>query len=234
MNKVFETIKGGLVCSCQAEGDSPFNNPVSVAGFAVLAQQSGAVAIRTEGLGKTEYIKKMVTLPVVGLRKSYFDDHTVRITGSMSEVEALALCGADIIAIDGTARLREGKTGAEFIASVKQKYPHYVIMADIDTFENAKACVEAGADCVSTTLAGYTPETINQPHEGPDWQLLENCVKAFSNKVPVFAEGRFNTPELAGEAVRRGAWAVVVGSMITRPGMICDNFVAGVKKAQEK
>ncbi|MDD4819372.1 MAG: N-acetylmannosamine-6-phosphate 2-epimerase [Flavobacteriales bacterium] len=233
MNKVFETIKGGLVCSCQAEGDSPFNNPVSVAGFAILAQQSGAVAIRTEGLGKTEYIKKMVTLPVVGLRKSYFEDGMVRITGSMAEVEALMLVGSDIVAMDGTMRLREGLTGPQFIAEVKKRHPQCVVMADIATFEEAKACVEAGADCVSTTLAGYTPQTKDMPHDGPDWTLLEACVKAFSNRVPVFAEGRFNTPELAGEAVRRGAWAVVVGSMITRPGMICDNFVAGVKKANK-
>ena len=41
----------------------------------------------------------------------------------------------------------------------------------------------------------------------------------------MFAEGRIGTPDQAAEALARGAWAVVVGGAITRPGAITAGFV---------
>ncbi|MCU7497403.1 MAG: N-acetylmannosamine-6-phosphate 2-epimerase, partial [Ignavibacteria bacterium] len=46
--KIFERLKHGLVVSCQAEGDSPFNSPEGVAMFARAAVQGGAKGIRSE------------------------------------------------------------------------------------------------------------------------------------------------------------------------------------------
>jgi N-acylglucosamine-6-phosphate 2-epimerase/N-acetylmuramic acid 6-phosphate etherase len=46
--------------------------------------------------------------------------------------------------------------------------------------------------------------------------------------VPVVAEGRFNTPELARAAIDAGAHAVVVGTMITNPREITKAFAAKV------
>ncbi|MHC1905189.1 N-acetylmannosamine-6-phosphate 2-epimerase, partial [Escherichia coli] len=37
----------------------------------------------------------------------------------------------------------------------------------------------------------------------------------------VIAEGRYNTPAQAADAMRHGAWAVTVGSAITRLEHIC-------------
>ena len=37
----------------------------------------------------------------------------------------------------------------------------------------------------------------------------------------VIAEGRFNSPALAAQAIMQGAWAVTVGSAITRIEHIC-------------
>jgi N-acylglucosamine-6-phosphate 2-epimerase len=47
--------------------------------------------------------------------------------------------------------------------------------------------------------------------------------------VPVIAEGRFNTPELASQAIQAGAHAVVVGSAITRPDFVANMFVQRLK-----
>lgn len=47
----------------------------------------------------------------------------------------------------------------------------------------------------------------------------------------MIAEGRYNTPEQAGEAMRNGAWAVTVGSAITRLEHICEWYNAALKKA---
>ena len=56
--------------------------------------------------------------------------------------------------------------------------------------------------------------------------------------VPVVAEGRISTPGQAAEALRRGAWTVVVGGAITRPAVITAGFVQAVegvaRRAEER
>ncbi len=191
----------------------------------------GAAGIRTEGFEKTKMIKENVSVQVIGLIKSYFDDGYVRITGSFKDVEDLLKTNCDIIAIDGTFRKREELTGPEFISKVKEKYPDVCIMADISTIEDALACIKAGADCISTTLSGYTPETKHKAdiHQ-PDYELLSDLCSLSS--VPVFAEGRFNTPDTAAKAIQVGAWAVVVGTAITRPRVITQWYIDAIKNFQ--
>ena len=222
--EIFNAIKGKLVVSCQAEGESPFNTPEGVLQFAQTAIMGGASAIRSQGLEKTKAIIDGVSIPVVGLIKGEFEDGFVKITGSFEEVEQLVKIGTDIIAIDGTFRLREGMTGPEFIKEVKQRF-NCIVMADIATEEEAKACHEAGADCVSTTLAGYTPNTVQNKTEGPNYGLLQNVIDQLPKGYPVFAEGRFNTPQDAAKAIEMGAWGVVVGTAITRPHVVTEWFV---------
>jgi N-acylglucosamine-6-phosphate 2-epimerase len=225
MNDVFQKLKNGLIVSCQAEGNSPFNTPEGVTLFAQAAVQGGAAGIRSEGIEKTKMIIKSVKLPVIGLIKSSFDDGYVRITGSFADVEDLLSIGSTIIAIDGTFRKRENLSGPDFIANVKQRY-NCIIMADIDGEQEAIACAAAGADCVSTTLSGYTPETKNKD-QYPDIQLLSALTKKLT--VPVIAEGRINTPEMAAKMKAHGAWSIVVGSAITRPSEITKWFVQSLK-----
>lgn len=231
MNKLIEQLKNGMIVSCQAEGEDPFNaNPEYMALFAKAAEMGGAIGIRTQGIEKLKAIKRATTLPVIGLLKSQFADGTVRITGSFSEVEQLMAAGSDIVAIDGTFREREGLTGPDFIRDVKRRYG-CLVLADIATYEEAKACEEAGADCISTTLNGYTPDT-SQYHDGPNYDVLKDCVCGLS--IPVFAEGRYNTPAEAGKAMKLGAYAVISGTAITRPRVITQWFVEEIKKVNNK
>ena len=227
MNKMLEQLKGGMIVSCQSEGDDPFNaNPEYMALFASAAEMGGAIGIRTQGIEKLKAIKRATKLPVIGLLKSQFPDGTVCITGSFNEVEQLLSADSDIVAIDGTFREREGLTGPDFIREVKKRYG-CVVLADIATYEEAKACEEAGADCISTTLNGYTPDTLLF-NDGPNYDVLKDCVEGLT--VPVFAEGRYNTPVEAGKAMQIGAYAVISGTAITRPRVITQWFVNEINK----
>lgn len=221
-SKIINKMEGGLIVSCQSEGNDPFNSPDFVVAFAEAAHMGGAIGIRSEGIAKIQAIKDHIDLPLIGLIKSKFEDGSVRITGSLADFQELYRVGCDIISIDGTFRSRDSfESGAEFIRSMKCKY-NCLIMADISTYEEAIACADAGADCISTTLQGYTPETYTNINY-PDFELLEKLATNLS--LPIFAEGRINTPSLALEALKRGAWAVVVGSAISRPRIITSWFV---------
>jgi len=101
-------------------------------------------------------------------------------------------------------------------------------MADISTFEEAKNAEAIGFDVVSTTMAGYSKHTENIDKSKPDFDLLDLCVKNLH--IPVVCEGRVSTPELAVEALKHGAFAVVVGGAITRPLEIAKRFIGAVEK----
>ncbi len=226
---VLEKLRGGMIVSCQSEGDDPFNaDPYYMGLFAKAAEMGGAVGIRTQGIEKLKSIKQTVKLPVIGLLKSQFPDGTVRITGSYKEVEELIAAGSDIVAIDGTFREREGLSGPEFIKAVKNKYG-CIVLADIATCDEASACEVAGADAISTTLNGYTPNTLSTV-EGPNLYVLEEILN--SVKIPVFAEGRYNTPADAQTAMEMGAFGVISGTALTRPRVITKWFVDAVNKGK--
>ncbi len=99
-------------------------------------------------------------------------------------------------------------------------------MADCATFNDARDAVAAGADVIGSTMSGYTGE-LPMPTL-PDIALVQMLVRL---GVPVLAEGRYNTPELAADAIRAGAAAVVVGSAITRPEHATAWFRAAIEKA---
>jgi len=102
------------------------------------------------------------------------------------------------------------------------------VLADIATLDEAIAAADAGADFVLTTMRGHTVETAHI--RGFDLPFLEELVA--SSPVPVIAEGRLETPELAAAALSAGAYAVVVGSAITRPVTIARRFAAAVEAAR--
>jgi N-acylglucosamine-6-phosphate 2-epimerase len=105
---------------------------------------------------------------------------------------------------------------------------HVPVMADISCIEDSLASEEAGADWIGTTLAGYT--THGRPKSaGPDLELISILAERTSR--PIIAEGRISEPTQVSEAFQRGAYAVVIGTAITRPQDITRRFVAALPQA---
>ena len=193
--------------------------------MAEAAEAGGACAIRAEGLSDIRAIKSTVKVPVIGLIKSITDQTPVIITPLLQDAIDLIEAGADMIALDATLRKRaDGSSGPEFVSAVRAL--GIPVLADIDNLESAIAAAKAGADAVSTTLAGYTGGPIP---ENPDIDLVASCVNAIS--VPVVAEGRFATPQEVALAFKAGAWSVCVGGAITDPWKSTQRFVANMHKA---
>ena len=222
LSQNIEIPRNALIVSCQAEGDDPFNTPHGVSLFARSAEMGGAEAIRSEGIAKTSMILKKVNIPVIGLVKSRFSDHSVCITRHISNVEALIRIGCKLIAIDGTLRKKNTFSGPEFIHFIRDRFECRII-ADIATLEEALECHSAGADYIATTLSGYTPETSKKLTPYPDFKLVESLVQ---NNIPrVIAEGRIQNSIQGKKMIRTGAWAIVIGTSITRPRLEIQKIV---------
>ena len=156
------------------------------------------------------------------------DGTVVYITPTLKDCIEVAQTGVEIVAIDGTRRERpDQRTLAETIAEFKQEYPEVLIMADCGSAGDALAAQEAGADLIGTTLVGYSGERPKTP--GVDWEAVDEILAQADR--PVIVEGRVHTPEVAAEAMRRGAWSVVVGTAITHPATITGWFADAVANA---
>lgn len=225
---VLEQIKGGLVVSCQAGSDEPLHG--CMAGMARAAAQAGAVGIRAEGPQDIRAIRNAVELPILGLYKIRRDDEPVYITPTFESACMVVHAGADIVALDATTERRpDGLTLLETIARIHSELRRPVL-ADVSTLEEGIRAVRAGADAVAPTLSGYTPQSPRQ--EGPDWELLAALVRELS--VPVLMEGRIWEPHEARQALDAGAWAVVVGSAITRPQLIAARFAKEIRRHADR
>lgn len=214
--------KGTLVVSCQARADNPLHGPVHMSAMARAAEAGGAQGIRANGVEDVAAIRAVTKLPIIGISKVWNERFPVYITPGFEDAARIAEAGADIIGIDATPRPRDGEPVERLIARIRDELAKEVF-ADIATLDEGKAAHAYGATYVATTLSGYTEETAARRGEGPDLDLLEALVAAVP--VPVIAEGRFATPELAAEAFKRGAHAVVVGTAITNPREITKKFV---------
>lgn len=224
---IVEKLKNGLIVSCQALEGEPLHSPVIMAKMAKAAEIGGAVAIRANGYEDILAIKREVKLPVIGLIKKKYDGYIPYITPTMNEVDKIVEAGADIIAIDATKSLKPGNiTTEQFLKEIKKRYKNILIMADISTYEEGLEASRMGFDIISTTLSGYTEYSPDL--DEPDFALIENLSKSIDK--PLIAEGRIWTPEQALEALEKGAYAVVVGTAITRPQIITKRFVDYINK----
>ena len=219
---ILRELTGGLVVSCQPVPGGPFDSVESVVAFARAAEGAGARGLRIQGAANVAAVVRACRIPVIGLIKRDFPDSPVRITALPEDVDALVAAGAPIVAVDATMRPRPAPV-AELLARVREA--GRIPMADCATFAEGKAAVAAGADCVASTMSGYTGGPVPA---GPDLSLVRALCAL---DVPVLAEGRFNTPALAAEAIRAGAYAVVVGTALTRPETVITWFKHAVSAA---
>lgn len=210
-NKVLESIKGGLIVSCQALAGNPLKAPEYMAVLAHAAELGGAVAIRANGPEDISAIKERITVPVIGIYKTEATLEYPYITPDFRHAADIAKLGVEIIALDATRRPRpDGTDLDELIKRIKEELG-VLVMADIATFEEGVLAAKAGVDIVATTLSGYT--TYSKPTSGPDLELIKKLKDAID--VPIIAEGRFTSPEHVRAGIDAGAHAVVIGKAIT-------------------
>ncbi len=225
---LINSLRGGLVVSCQALPDEPLFGAEHMAAMARAAVTGGAIAIRANGPADIAAIRAVVMLPIIGLFKDDLPGCDVRITPAIEHADKIAAAGADIIAIDATLRPRPGNLSVKRLIDHIHVKLNTLVLADVSTLDEGLEAARCGADLVATTLSGFTAYSPAQP--GPDFVLLEKLAAQLKQiDVPVIAEGRISTPREAVHALECGAYAVVVGGAITRPQWITAQFTNALK-----
>ena len=221
--KLPDELRGNLIVSCQASETSAFREPASMARFAQAAVEGGARGIRADGPEDIRAIRNAVNVPIVGIFKVKQDDGNILITPSLEGAKALVEAGAHSVALDCSARGQ--RYGAlERLQQIRKRLG-VPVLADIATVEEAIQATEAGADAVLSTLRGYTSETSHVLGFEP--VFIAELVRAVD--VPVIAEGHIRTPEQIRAALDAGAFAIIIGSAITRPEMITQMFASALE-----
>lgn len=221
MNKLIESLRSGLIVSCQAPDGSPLNDPRIISAMALAASNHGAVAVRINGEANIRATRERVTIPIIGIQKVVTPGYPVYITPTYDVAARLKESGADLIALDGTSRPRPHGEKIEDLISRIQGSLGLPVMADIATLEEGLFVAEWGADLVATTLCGYTEET--QGVELPALELVNNLSRRI--EVPVVCEGGVASPRAMVEAFEEGAFAVVVGTAITGVDRLLELFI---------
>ena len=220
---LLESLRSGLIVSCQVQHDDPIFSEDMPVKMAQAAQWAGAVGIRANTPEQIRAIKAKVNLPLIGLYKIWSDETDVFITPTLDAARQVYEAGAEIVALDCTEQKIAGRCAYELLAEVKREIPEAIIFADISNYDEARRAVDLGADIVAPTLYGYTAETANI--EGPDMREFARMCRDFKEEAYVMMEGHIYTPEEAMKCLFLGAHAVVVGSAITRPHLTAKRYV---------
>jgi N-acylglucosamine-6-phosphate 2-epimerase len=217
---VLETIKDGLVVSCQAHGDHPFRDTSVLVALARCAERGGAAAIRADGPEDISRISRDVSLPVIGIYKVPLSGERFFITPEFGHAAEIVDAGASAVALEATRQNRPDDRELESLIRRIRGELGVPVMADISTVAEGLRAQGMGADLVATTLSGYTRES--PPRETPDYELVSHLA---GRGVRVVAEGHVRTPRQVGELFERGSYSVVVGTAITDPVSITSWFV---------
>ena len=209
-----ETLNRGLIVSVQAPEGSPMHHPQVIAAMAEASLRNGAVGVRLESPEHIGAVRRRCPQAlIIGLWKRSFPDSSVYITPGWAEVKAVWSAGADVVALDATARHRPGGITLEQLVSRAQQELGAPLMADIDTVANGVRAAELGCGWVGTTLYGYTEATaVESP---PGLSLLGPLRQQLGSDIRIICEGGLDSPQVAIEAFAAGADTVVVGTAIT-------------------
>ena len=224
MSAAINQIKGRLVVSCQASQGDPLDDTDAIRRIALAAVSGGAAGLRINGAQHIGAIRRDTSLPIIGIKKVYMQGR-LRITPDFESAAELAAAGASIIALDCTNR--EWPAGDPWRLCIERIHRelNLPVMADIATLDEGLEAAANGADMIGTTLYGYTDET--KGNAAFNWPLLAELVRQTDR--PIIAEGHISTPEDARRVLQNGAWSVVVGSAITRPGEITARYVKAIE-----
>lgn len=226
MIEILKKLDKKVVISCQASKGEPIYDDNALIPLIKSVINGGCAGLRLANKDIIKQTRHFTDIPIIGITKPEIMPHNwqevVYITPTFKDAQEISGAGADIIAIDATSRPRPAENLEELISKIKKKL-NKPVMADISTPEEGLNASKLGADIISTTLSGYTKETLNKNNGEPDFELLESLVN-YAEK-PVITEGRIWTPEQVRHAFKLGAFAVVIGSAVTRPQLITKRFV---------
>lgn len=231
--KILNKLKNQIIVSVQSSfGEPLYDENVMIAMIkSVIA--GGATALRLAGARDIKNACEICPeFLIIGITKPKIIpenfEELVYITPSTEDCRVVIEAGADVVAFDSTMRKRpSGETLEDIINFIHSCGK--LAMADISTLEEAINASNLGCDIVSTTLSGYTKESIEfnkkagKNPEEPDYELLSEILKSVN--CPVILEGRIWEPSQAAKAFDIGAFAVVIGSAITRPHEITKRFI---------
>ena len=220
--KVIERLKNGFIVSCQVEEHAPCYSEEIIELMVKAAIWGGATGLRVREEKNIKRTREITDLPIIGLIKIFSDDTEVFMTPTMNEVDKVIAAGADIVAIDGTDRLIAGKPANTIIPLIKEKYPDTVIFADVRDEIDAVNSLKLGADMVAPTFYRFKKDA--KTTENVDWKMFARMCNDCKGLGHVVMEGKIWTPDEAVKAFYYGAYAVVVGSAITRPHLITRRF----------
>ncbi len=231
--KILNKLKNQIIVSVQSSFGEPLYDESVMIAMIKSVMSGGAMALRLAGVRDIKNARaNFPDVPIIGITKPKIIpenfEELVYITPSSADCEAVIQAGADVVAFDGT--MRERPSGESLKELVDCVHSHgKLAMADISTFLEAENAANLGCDLISTTLSGYTKESIEENRvagknpEEPDYELLNRIVKNVNSHV--ILEGRVWEPNQAAKAFELGAFSVVIGSAITRPHEITKRFI---------
>ncbi len=221
MNKL---IKNSLIVSCQALENEPLHGSEFMVKMAEAALVGGAKGIRANSPVDIKAIRENIELPIIGLWKKEINGYPVYITPTYKAAAAVLDAGADYVAIDCTARKRP-ESLKDIFSRLRKNYPERGIVADIASLKDLEELGDLRPEFLSTTMSGYTRES--QGRAKPDLKLIKELREV--TDIKILAEGHYSSGEEAKVALSYGAYAVVIGSAITRPQLITDRIVSEMR-----
>jgi N-acylglucosamine-6-phosphate 2-epimerase len=181
-------------------------DPSVIAAMAEASLANGALGVRLESPEHIGAVRQRCPgALIVGLWKRVYPDSSVYITPGWEEMRAVWAAGADIVAIDATARHRPAGEELASLIERAQRDLKVPLMADVDSLENGLRAAALGCQWVGTTLLGYTEATAEL--RPPAWELPP--------ETALICEGGIASADQAVMALEKGADAVVVGTAIT-------------------